>query len=146
MDLVSEIKARRMRLGLAVAQKPMVSPEIAAKLVEARKPKARVPKPKVMPEPEIPARLQAKVIEARDRLVGCYASKETKLEILVVLEDHDVTWLEVVGPSRVAKMVAARREVCRLLHGRGWSYGKIGDFVNRDHTSVMHAVKSGELV
>lgn len=153
MDLASEYKARRARFGLGSAA-PVVNPEVAAKLREARERRAKTAtvdgrKPRVevpVPEPVIPVKLEAAVSEARSRLAGCYASKETKLEILTVLEEHETTWMDIIGPSRKSALVKARKEVCRLLHGRGWSYGKIGDFVNRDHTSVMHAVKSGELV
>lgn len=150
MNLASEIKARRARLGLAVASNPVVNPEIAAKLREARERRAKVAtvdelKPKAdveVPEVVIPEVLRAAVMAAQERMAGCYASKETKLEILTVLEEHDVTWLELIGPSRFAKLAACRKEVYRLLHKRGWSYAKIGDFMNRDHTSVMHGVRN----
>lgn len=151
MDLLSEIKARRARLGLSVAQNPVVSAEVAAQIIEARKPKAkakppvvdgRKPKVGVVLSEDVPPALQGAVAKAQERIAGCYASRETRMEILTVLEEYDTNWLELLGPSRRAKLANCRREVYRILHKRGWSYNKIGDFMNRDHTSVMHGVRN----
>jgi hypothetical protein len=42
------------------------------------------------------------------------------------------------GPSRVAFMVEARRTVAKFLRQEGWSYPQIGEYLGRDHTTVMH--------
>lgn len=151
MDLMSEIKARRARLGLSVAQNPVVSAEVAARILEARNPKpkakppvvdGRKPKVEVVLNEEVPEKLKEAVAKAQERIAGCYASRETRMEILTMLEEYDTTWLELLGPSRRAKLANCRREIYRLLHRRGWSYNKIGDFMQRDHTSVLNGVKN----
>lgn len=51
-----------------------------------------------------------------------------------------VTVADIVGPSKLKTIVQVRQVVCWTLHKRGQSYSQIGRRINRDHTSVMHAV------
>lgn len=56
---------------------------------------------------------------------------------------HRVRIDDVRGHSRLRKFMPARREVCVYLREvRGWSYTRIGRFLNgRDHTTIIHAVR-----
>jgi len=48
--------------------------------------------------------------------------------------------------SRKREKVYARFVVCRYLRNNGWSLTKIGEVVNRDHATVIWALKQFELL
>ena len=52
-----------------------------------------------------------------------------------------VSYEEMKGPSRYAPIVAARWQVIALLRARGWSLPKIGKELNRDHTTILYALR-----
>ncbi|HYM69766.1 MAG TPA: helix-turn-helix domain-containing protein [bacterium] len=55
---------------------------------------------------------------------------------------HGVKVNDVLGSRlRQRHLTAARREISHKLREIGWSYPAIGDFLHRDHTSVMNLVK-----
>lgn len=54
---------------------------------------------------------------------------------------HGTTWRQIREDIRIAYVHAARKELCKELHKLGWTYGKIGRFIGRHHTTVMSAVK-----
>lgn len=45
------------------------------------------------------------------------------------------------GPSRASAVCDVRHTVAAVLRGLGWSFPQIGRALDRDHTSIMHAVK-----
>jgi len=46
----------------------------------------------------------------------------------------------ILGKCRSAEIVEARWEVFwRLRHELGWSYPRIGKFMNKDHSTAIHA-------
>lgn len=49
---------------------------------------------------------------------------------------------EIVGRSKARREFHARRMVCLDLRARGWSYARIGALLGRDHTTIIHAVRS----
>ena len=54
---------------------------------------------------------------------------------------HDVpgaTFSDVIGSSRRRELVAVRSHAMHLLAGRKWSTKKIGEALNRDHSTVVH--------
>jgi chromosomal replication initiation ATPase DnaA len=55
---------------------------------------------------------------------------------------HHITLLELVGHERSTHIVAARVEFWAKLREMGWSYPRIGDLVDRDHTSIMKTLRS----
>lgn len=63
-----------------------------------------------------------------DELVGWLASH------------HHTTVDAVLSPSRMRRDIDARQQACWVLHRAGWSYSAIGRLLDRDHTTVMHAV------
>lgn len=70
-----------------------------------------------------------------------------KFIIRMVSLRHGVTIKTIVGSSRVTKVVAARTEaMCLIYQHTQMSTPAIGRFMNRDHTTVLHALdKSGVL-
>ena len=65
------------------------------------------------------------------------------LETLVhgIARRHGTSWDEMKSPTRIASVVAARMALYRVLREHGWSYPSIGRLLNRDHTTVMSAIK-----
>jgi chromosomal replication initiation ATPase DnaA len=53
---------------------------------------------------------------------------------------HGLTHHDVLGRSRTAKVMVARREAYQLLRSRGQSYPQIGALFGRHHTTVMDAM------
>jgi len=51
---------------------------------------------------------------------------------------------DMMGPSRFQHLVAAREVLYRTLRSWGWSLPAIGHFVNRDHTTILYALKTPE--
>lgn len=59
-----------------------------------------------------------------------------------ILVKHDVEWNEVISGARQQKLVKIRQEVMVALRKAGWTLPVIGRFMNRDHTTVLHALRS----
>jgi hypothetical protein len=85
---------------------------------------------------------------------GPVGMAETKQLVSAIAKRHGVTFQDIMGPCRRAKIVAARFEaivtVAQLRHT--WSLPQIGRFFgDRDHTTILHAirtqaVKTGETI
>jgi len=54
---------------------------------------------------------------------------------------HGVNRDDIIGPRRVQRIVDARWDVIRQLHFLGWSSGMIARVVNRDPSTVRHAIR-----
>lgn len=61
-----------------------------------------------------------------------------------VAERNGVSIEAITGPGAYQSIVRVRDEVCWVLRRSGFSYPEIGIAVNRDHTSVMAAVRRFE--
>ncbi len=46
-----------------------------------------------------------------------------------------------MGDCRVARVAEARQALAWALRQAGWSLESIGDFLHRDHTTIIYAVK-----
>ena len=58
-----------------------------------------------------------------------------------VTKEHHVLLDEVLGRERTAQVAAARRECWIHMKELGFSYPEIGRIWNRDHSTVMKAIK-----
>lgn len=65
----------------------------------------------------------------------------TRAIILEVAARHGVDPDDLHGPSRLRRICRARWEAMRLLRARGLSSPMIGRMFNRDHTSVLYALR-----
>lgn len=54
---------------------------------------------------------------------------------------HATTIHEIASSSRMAHVARARHETMRLLRAKGLSYPAIGLIMDRDHTTVMAALR-----
>lgn len=57
---------------------------------------------------------------------------------------HGYLVCEVLARSRKRPVVAARRAVCVALRARGLSLPVIGALIGRDHTTVLHALRTAQ--
>jgi chromosomal replication initiator protein len=59
-----------------------------------------------------------------------------------VLKKFNLTWEDVFKHDRSPLPSAARQEICvRIRTYLKWSYPKIGRLFNRDHASILNAVR-----
>jgi hypothetical protein len=70
-------------------------------------------------------------------------SPRAKRVLLEIAQKHGITCAEILGDRRIKAVVEARQEVMRELVDRlpDWSIARIGRFMRRDHTTVLHALK-----
>ncbi len=55
-----------------------------------------------------------------------------------VLEDNGISMAELVGRSRIPRIVDARREAAVMLLAEGFSIGRIAKILRRDHATVLY--------
>lgn len=67
-------------------------------------------------------------------------SPDLKASIVCLLQAYNVFWTEVTGRGRARRISYCRRAITWLLHIRGWSFPRIGEFMHCDHSSAVHAV------
>ena len=54
---------------------------------------------------------------------------------------HGCTAQEILGPCKLRHLVEARWECIALFRKRGMSTSEIGRLMNRDHTTIIHALQ-----
>jgi hypothetical protein len=67
-------------------------------------------------------------------------SPELKASLVCLLQAYNVFWTEVIGKGRSRRISNCRRAITWLLHLRGWSFPRIGEFLHCDHSSCVYAV------
>jgi hypothetical protein len=72
------------------------------------------------------------------------ADPQLRADLRAILDRHQTTWADIVNHCRKSYTHRPRRDVYAYLHARGWSVAKIGRFCNRDHTSILHALRKGK--
>lgn len=63
-------------------------------------------------------------------------------EVAVIASAHCVALADLKGPCRSRTLVRVRREIWAMLRQRGWSLCRIGTEFNRDHSTVLHGLRS----
>lgn len=61
--------------------------------------------------------------------------------IVRIANEYKVTIMELLGPSKQEKLVAARTALCRLLHGAGVPIATVARVVGRDRSSVRNLLE-----
>lgn len=61
--------------------------------------------------------------------------------ITAVAVAFDVSEEAILSDRQDRAAVLARQAACLLLHDAGWTLGRIGRLIGRDHTTIGHAVK-----
>jgi chromosomal replication initiation ATPase DnaA len=64
-------------------------------------------------------------------------------EVADIAEDHGYTLNDILGHCRTKPLVAVRLECIKTFRDRGLSTPQIGRIMNRDHTTIVHALNKG---
>ncbi len=63
-----------------------------------------------------------------------------------VARAYRVSVKELLGRGRTAHVARARKDLYVALYRQlGWSFARVGRFVDRDHTTVMFAIREAEV-
>lgn len=65
--------------------------------------------------------------------------EEVEQVLAEVAGAHGVPPTAIKSATRRAKVCSARDELCYRLRKMGWSTPRIGQFLNRDHTTILAA-------
>jgi chromosomal replication initiator protein len=80
-----------------------------------------------------------------DRVPVPDMSAENLLRLQAVCTEHDIPLWALFSPSRLAKIARARQvSMQRLYRASNMSTPAIGQIFGRDHTTVLHAIKTVE--
>lgn len=63
------------------------------------------------------------------------------LEIEAIAKAHCFTLEDILGPRKFKPLVAVRRKCIVMLREKGYSTTEIGRILNRDHSTICHALK-----
>lgn len=72
-------------------------------------------------------------------------SDQTRASIRAVLDAYGATWFDLIRRDRARRYRSARRALYWLLHCRNWSLPRIGRLCNRDHTTILYALRKVNL-
>jgi chromosomal replication initiation ATPase DnaA len=61
-------------------------------------------------------------------------------EVAAVAADYGYTLDDILGPRRTKHLVSVRLECIKTFRDRGLSTPQIGRILNRDHTTICHAL------
>lgn len=75
--------------------------------------------------------------DARMPVAQKYAVASCKRKV----EAYGLTWNDIVGRTRHREIVDMRHCVALYLHRSGINYTKVGGIIQRDHATIIHAVK-----
>jgi chromosomal replication initiation ATPase DnaA len=57
-----------------------------------------------------------------------------------IAQPHGYTVEDILGPSRLKRLVGVRRLCVLMLRDKGYSTPEIGRLMNRCHTTIIHAL------
>ena len=57
-----------------------------------------------------------------------------------IAQEHGYTVEDILGPSRLLRLVAVRRLCILMFREQGYSTNEIGRIMNRCHTTIVHAL------
>lgn len=66
--------------------------------------------------------------------------ERTHAAINEIAQEHGYTVEDILGPSRLKRLVAVRRLCILMFRDRGFSTIEIGRAMNRCHTTILHAL------
>lgn len=66
------------------------------------------------------------------------------LEIEAIAKAHCFTLEDILGPRKFKPLVAVRRKCIVMLREKGHTTTGIGRIMNRDHTTIVHALQKSK--
>lgn len=63
------------------------------------------------------------------------------IDMDTIASKHGYTVDDILGKSRMKSLVAVRRQCVVMLRNRGYSTTEIGRIMNRDHSTIVHALQ-----
>lgn len=60
-----------------------------------------------------------------------------------IAQDHGYTVEDILGHCKLKKLVEVRLWCVLMLRGKGYSTTEIGRIMNRDHSTIVHALNKG---
>lgn len=95
------------------------------------------------------AEIREQLYDDVERLPRGPTTKKMKQNAARILRDvceaHGVTLEDFMGIRKLRSLVQARMEFSYIMNKKhGWSYSKIGQFVQRDHTTILHQIRRYE--
>lgn len=160
LTTADEVRANARRLrDVFFCPRQIALAQVKAALEKAEADAAETPKaaPQFHPAtimavdvPEDPVALQRWLKANQERWAEATAGMATAntrraMEIVIATaKEHGVKALDIFGPRRAARLVAARHDAMARVYVAfpQWTLGRIGQFFcGRDHTSVLHACK-----
>jgi chromosomal replication initiation ATPase DnaA len=73
--------------------------------------------------------------------LGMTPRQANMLQIEAIAKAHCFTLEDILGPRKFKPLVAVRRKCIVVLREKGHTTTEIGRIMNRDHTTVVHALK-----
>jgi len=61
-------------------------------------------------------------------------------EIDAIAEQYDYTLADILGKAKQRTLVKVRRKCVVMLRGKGYSTTEIGRIMQRDHSTIVHAL------
>lgn len=75
---------------------------------------------------------------------GMTPRKANLLQIEAIAKVYGYTVEDILGKSKLKALVAVRRQCVNMLREKGYSTTEIGRIMNRDHSTICHALKMWE--
>ena len=66
---------------------------------------------------------------------------KTRSIVIPVLKKYNMDWETVISHRRIQHLIIPRYEVYKALRDNGYSFLRIGEICNRDHTSILYALR-----
>lgn len=63
------------------------------------------------------------------------------LQIEAIAKEHCFTVEDILGPRKFKHLVTVRRKCIVMLREKGYSTTEIGRIMNRDHSTICHALQ-----
>ena len=67
--------------------------------------------------------------------------EKNRVSIHAIAQEHDYTFEDIVGHCKTKHLVTVRRQCVVMLREKGYSTTEIGRIMNRDHSTIVHALQ-----
>ena len=72
---------------------------------------------------------------------GMTPRQSNMMEMEAIAKEYDYTVEDVLGKSKLKALVAVRRKCVVMLRSKGYSTTEIGRIMQRDHSTIVHALQ-----